>query len=77
MKRETGSDITGGMGIARLIAMPTDDTPAQQPEPACKKCGSATTLLSFIPRFGDRPAFLAFECGTCNALTWIAEAIRE
>jgi hypothetical protein len=41
----------------------------------CSKCGAATELLSFIPRFGEQPAYRIFECGACNALMWIAEKI--
>jgi hypothetical protein len=51
--------------------MPTDETGP----PKCQKCGDATELLSFIPRFGDRPAYHIFDCSACKALTWIAEAI--
>jgi hypothetical protein len=40
----------------------------------CRKCGEATELLSFIPHFGERPAYRIFECGTCKALTWVAQA---
>jgi hypothetical protein len=25
--------------------------------PKCEKCGAATKLLSFIPRFGERPTY--------------------
>jgi len=42
-----------------------------------EKCGGVTGLASFIPRFGERPAYHIFECGTCSALTWIAEKIGE
>ena len=52
--------------------MSADDRPPQS-DPACEKCASATELLTFIPRFGDRPAYRIFEC--CRALTWVAEAI--
>jgi len=34
-----------------------------------------TELLSFIPRFGDQPAYRIFECSACKALTWGAEAV--
>lgn len=54
--------------------MPTD-APPSQPDPKCKKCGEATALLSFIPRFGERPAYRIFECGACSALTWVAEKV--
>ena len=50
------------------LAMPTN-------EQKCEKCGETAELLSFIPRFGERPAYRIFECGACKALTWIAEAI--
>jgi hypothetical protein len=53
--------------------MPTDDVPA--PVPPCEKCGATTELVSFIPRFGDRPAYRIFDCAACKALTWIAEAV--
>ena len=55
--------------------MPTDD--AAKPDPPCEKCGQATELLSFIPRFGDRPAYRIFDCAACKALTWIAEAVSK
>jgi len=55
--------------------MPTDD--AGKPNPPCEKCGQATAFLSFIPRFGDRPAYHIFDCAACTALTWIAEAVRK
>jgi predicted nucleic acid-binding Zn ribbon protein len=41
----------------------------------CRKCGEATELLSFIPHFGERPAYRIFECGACKALTWVAQAV--
>lgn len=63
-----GRDIGGS-------CMPADDDSAPQPDQKCERCGAATELLSFIPRFGERPAYRIFECGTCSALTWIAEAI--
>jgi hypothetical protein len=54
--------------------MPSDSD--QQPNPQeCSKCGAAAELLSFIPRFGERPAYRIFECGACKALTWIAEKV--
>jgi hypothetical protein len=56
--------------------MPTD-APISKPESKCEKCGEVTELLSFIPRFGDRPAYHIFECGACKALTWIAEKISD
>jgi|GraSoiStandDraft_47_1057283.scaffolds.fasta_scaffold488316_2 DNA-directed RNA polymerase subunit M/transcription elongation factor TFIIS len=59
--------------------MPTDDN-ASSAEPAeqkCEKCDEATELLSFIRRFGDRPAYHIFECSACKHLTWIAQAISE
>jgi hypothetical protein len=43
--------------------------------PKCEKCGEATELLSFIPRFGDRPAFHIFECPACGALAWVAQTV--
>ena len=56
--------------------MPIDDIPAPAgADPKCAKCGDTTELLSFIPRFGERPAYYIFECAACKALTWIAEAI--
>ena len=56
--------------------MLTDDTHApSHAEPKCEKCGDQTALLSFIPRFGERPAYHIFECGACKALTWIAEKV--
>ena len=58
--------------------MPADDAPAPpETEPKCTKCNGATAFLSFIPRFGERPALRIFECGACNALTWVAEQIGE
>jgi hypothetical protein len=56
--------------------MPIDaNAPPRQPDQYCEKCGAATQLLSFIPRFGEQPAYRIFECSACNALTWIAEAV--
>jgi hypothetical protein len=55
--------------------MPNDDAP--KPDPPCSKCGEPTALLSFIPRFGDRPAYHIFDFAACKALTWIAEAVRK
>lgn len=58
--------------------MPTEDaSPAAKAEPNCEKCGGTTALLSFIPRFGERPAYRIFECGACQALTWLAEAVGD
>lgn len=54
--------------------MPDDDK-ANEPQQACERCGEATSLATFIPRFGDRPAYRIFECGACKALTWVAEAV--
>jgi hypothetical protein len=54
--------------------MPTH-TPPPQPEQKCEKCGAAAELASFIPRFGDRPAYRIFDCSACKALTWVAEAV--
>jgi hypothetical protein len=51
--------------------MPTDVPVA----PKCARCGEATELLSFIPRFGERPAYRIFDCRACSALTWVAETI--
>ena len=48
--------------------MPTDPLPVQP----CEKCGETAELLSYIPRFGERPALQIFECGACKALTWVA-----
>jgi hypothetical protein len=56
--------------------MPDDDK-APEPEQKCEKCGQLAGLASFIPRFGDRPAYRIFECGACNGLTWIAEAVSK
>jgi hypothetical protein len=28
-------------------------------------------LLSFLPRFGETPAYYVFECIACRALTWV------
>ena len=52
-----------------------DDNKTTGPNASCERCGEPATLATFIPRFGDRPAFRIFECGACNALTWIAEAV--
>jgi hypothetical protein len=52
--------------------MPTD-APASQPEQKCEKCGQPAELLSFVARFGERPAFRIFDCPACGALTWVAE----
>jgi hypothetical protein len=57
--------------------MATDNASPPQPEQKCERCGAATELLSYIPRFGERPAYRIFGCVACSALTWIAEAIKE
>jgi hypothetical protein len=49
-----------------------DSSPASL-NPTCTECGQPTNLLTFIPRFGDRPAYRAFECVACNSLEWVAE----
>jgi ribosomal protein S27AE len=54
-----------------------DDNRAPEPNQPCERCGEAASLATFIPRFGDQPAFRIFECGACRALTWIAEKISE
>jgi hypothetical protein len=54
-----------------------DDTRSPTPEQKCERCGVGAELLSFIPRFGDRPAFRIFDCAACKALTWVAEKISE
>jgi hypothetical protein len=64
----------GGWASRGELAMPTN-TPAPLPEQACERCGAATTLATFLPRFGDRPAYRIFDCPACKALTWVAEAI--
>jgi hypothetical protein len=46
-----------------------------EPDPLRGKGGATTEILSFIPRFGERPAYQIFECGACKALTWIAEKV--
>jgi len=53
--------------------------PSEQEVPACVKCGGQTTrLLSFLPRFGETPAYYVFECSACKALTWLRDnAPRE
>jgi hypothetical protein len=56
--------------------MPTDDK-ALEPAQACDRCGAATMLATFIPRFGDRSAYRVFDCAACKALTWVAEKISE
>ena len=55
--------------------MPMEDT--KPVEHNCAKCGAVTELLTFLPRFGDEPAYRIFECSACKALTWIAEAIGQ
>jgi hypothetical protein len=52
-----------------------DDNKTTEPNQPCERCGKATTLATFIPRFGDRPAYRIFDCPACKALTWVAEAI--
>ena len=51
------------------------DRPPPEPEQKCEECGQPAEFASFIPRFGDRPAFRIFDCPACKALTWVAEAI--
>lgn len=55
--------------------MPDDKT--VEPTQPCERCGAAATLATFIPRFGDRPAYRIFDCAACKALTWIAEKVSE
>ena len=50
-------------------------SPAEVPN--CEKCGQATILMTFIERFGDKPAYLVFDCRACNILTWIAEKVTD
>jgi hypothetical protein len=57
--------------------MGDDTSPPPNAEPKCEKCAGTTALLSFIPRFGDRPAYRIFECDACKALTWVAEMVSE
>jgi hypothetical protein len=57
--------------------MADDKPPPSEVEPRCEKCSGVTALLSFIPRFGNRPGYRIFECDACKALTWIAEKIGE
>lgn len=57
--------------------MVDDAAPPSNDEPPCVKCIGATQLASFIPRFGERPAYRIFECEACGALTWVAEKIEE
>lgn len=45
--------------------------------PQCEKCGKATRLLSFLPRFGKTPAYYVFECTACKALAWVPDAPRR
>lgn len=56
--------------------MPKDEIPIH-PDQECPKCGEAAKFLSFIPRFGNRPAYFIFECTECKALTWITEAVTD
>jgi hypothetical protein len=51
--------------------------PSEPESPACQKCGEATRLLSFLPRFGETPAYYVFECHLCEALTWLREHAPE
>jgi hypothetical protein len=53
------------------------DAPPPQPQQKCEKCGEPADFASFIPRFGEQPAYRIFECTACKALTWIAEAIKK
>ena len=46
---------------------------SRQEPPVCPKCGQATRLLSFLPRFGETPAYYIFECTACKALTWVRD----
>jgi hypothetical protein len=57
--------------------MGDDTSPPPNAEPKCEKCEGTTALLSFIPRFGDQPAYRIFECDACKALTWVAEKVSE
>jgi hypothetical protein len=41
--------------------------------PRCAKCGGKTALETFLPRFGERPAYRLFECRSCRTMVWIAE----
>jgi len=45
--------------------------------PNCAKCGAATGLLTSIPRLGAQLGYRIFECSTCKALTWIADAVSK
>jgi hypothetical protein len=56
------------------LAMPTDHILLLTVDgPKCAKCGGSTSLVAFLPRFGERPAYRIFECRACKALVWIAE----
>jgi hypothetical protein len=57
------------------LAMPNHDVSPSKPDQKCERCGEAVTLATFIPRFGDRPAYRIFDCPACKALTWVAEAV--
>lgn len=46
---------------------------SEQQNPACAKCGQTTRLLSFLPRFGETPAYYVFECNACKALSWVRD----
>jgi hypothetical protein len=44
--------------------------------PNCTKCSRPTKLLTVLPRFGEQPTYLIFECVGCKSTNWIAQRAR-
>jgi hypothetical protein len=59
--------------LRERLAMPTEETPFPREGPVCAKCGGGTLLITFLPRFGEQPAYRLFECLRCRAMVWVAE----
>jgi hypothetical protein len=63
--------------VREIARMPVDRTSSSPAAQNCEKCGAVAELATFVPRFGERPAYRIFECEACKALTWIAEALGK
>jgi hypothetical protein len=51
--------------------MRIDDTLLPEDGANCAKCDGGTALITFIPRFGEQPAYGLYECRKCRAMVWV------